>query len=559
MATMIPDQTDMNENVQENSDQESSEKPEIDKDNINRIAKSIIDQSTISDKTGREALVLLWKRNLLYWSGFQKLFQSSSSPDWRTPFDLSEGERDEFGIDIDEVSRILNKYRGHGEVFVSALSAGLPHTRFYPDDADNPDDLTTSDAYSRIAELIEKHNDSFSLFVYALFTIYNQSFVAAHTYYETSHEYGTEKIPQYEMQEQENTDVSCSSCGEYVDVSSLNYDQENYSEKDKQGKSFSIDQILEEEGLSEFTGRDDLDGSDEKSQDGVSSFQGSSDEQLQSTSQGVDKAAGLQNSKQVNCPTCGPQDAYEEKHKDFIPVITGFIDNPKGRTRIDVHGSLEVKLPINIRKLSEAAYLILENEQSAALMQEMYPDQQIMTSSDNTYEKWGREPNLPVINDPNSSMVTVSQCWIRPWAYNILGFQNPDIAVMKEEYPNGFCAVVINDKVVECRSENLDDHWTISESPLSRHIHADPVGNPFIPVQDMINDLVHLTMETIEHEIPLVFADPRVLDFNQFAKSSASPGQIFPAKPGSGKNMDQSFYSIKPSTLSQYVQIFQNQ
>lgn len=500
--------------------EENNDKP--DKSDLKQAVKTVVDTISIGDKTGRESLVRLWKRNLYYWSGIQHIFYSDVSHDWRTPFDLDESERESLGIDLDEVSRVINKYRGHGEAFIAALSAGLPNARFFPDDADNPDDIVTSQAFSKIAELISKHNDSLSQFVYALFTVYNQSFAAAHTYYETSHKYGTEKLPNYSLEEQKGEHTYCSSCGEYITPASVNFDQQGVNDQNVKNKNFEA--ILEEEGMSDLP-----------------------------------DYGNPNTNNQVNCPTCGPQESYKEEYTEVVPVLTGFVDNPKGRTRIDIHGSLEVRLPINIRKLDEAAYLILENEQNCALMQELYPEENIMPSSLDIYERWGREPAIPTIQDPNLNMVTVKQCWIRPWAYNILGHANPDIDALREEYPNGFCAVIINDKVVECRNECLDDHWTITESPLSRHIHADPIGNPFIPIQNMINDLVHLTMETIEHEIPVTFADSKVLDFDAFKKTAASPGSFFPVKVPSGRNLDQMFHSIKPSALSQYVQIFGQQ
>jgi hypothetical protein len=115
---------------------------------------------------------------------------------------------------------------------------------------------------------------------------------------------------------------------------------------------------------------------------------------------------------------------------------------------------------------------------------------------------------------------------------------------------------LVNDIFCEAENEDLDDHWTLTFNPLSDFIHFDPLGVLLVSVQEITNDLISLTLQTIEHGIPQTFADPEVLNFNAYSQSDVRPGDIFPAKPKSGKELAQAFYEVKTATLSPEVMPF---
>jgi hypothetical protein len=116
-----------------------------------------------------------------------------------------------------------------------------------------------------------------------------------------------------------------------------------------------------------------------------------------------------------------------------------------------------------------------------------------------------------------------------PWALN--NYINQDDAKpIKAKYKDGAYIVVINRTLVaEIVPDKLDDHWTISESPLAETLHPEPIGAPMIPLQDIENETTNLTLETIEFGIPETFADPRTIDFDAYKRQEARPGQISPA------------------------------
>src|SRR4030095_6281298 len=116
---------------------------------------------------------------------------------------------------------------------------------------------------------------------------------------------------------------------------------------------------------------------------------------------------------------------------------------------------------------------------------------------------------------------TVQEVWFRPWALNILNSEtfkgvevggdsqeqiNPETGepfttseILQQSYPKGIRLVLVNGEYAEHHEESLDDHWTISHNPLYRYLICKSIGSSIIPIQDLTNDNIAITEETIEH------------------------------------------------------------
>lgn len=156
---------------------------------------TIVERFETENKDIREERLIRWSRNEHYWKGFQYLFWSSMEGNWKVP---SLGELRELDDDIIEdllYSKVINIYKSHGQSIVAALSVDTPGVKFFPDDADDPEDVQTAKAYSKMAELIQRHNKAKLLIMHALYIMYNQDFVAARTYKVTDKKFGTFSTP----------------------------------------------------------------------------------------------------------------------------------------------------------------------------------------------------------------------------------------------------------------------------------------------------------------------------------------------------------------------------
>lgn len=466
-----------------------------------KLLKQLVDILEQPEKTARELMVRVWKKHENYWRDRQYIIWDEIAQDWRTPQELRELDTQ---IDIDPAAyaKIINIYKAHGEAIISALSAGLPHVKFFPDDADNQDDVFTAKSCSKIAELLQKRNKGHLLFIRALFLLYNAGTIFAYNENKDTTKFGTVKRNIFTNVPVINRQSFCPNCGLML-------------------------------------------GS----------------EQLDMPEEGAQSVQDMNNSMPTVCPQCQAEIVPDsEDYEEEIPRLTGYTEEPKSHECIEVFGPLHVKVPLWVRQQEQTPYLILETEEDEALMQDVYSEvaDKITPSSDvERYERYGRE-NTDYRGDTPLHLCTLRRCWIRPWAFNRLGIREhrPEIEELRQKYPNGVYVVLVNDLIVEAVPDNLDDHWTITFNPLSNHLHGDPLSQSLIPVQDITNELTNLTLETVEFGIPETFYDAEAIDSDQYGKSEARPGMLYPAKPRATMGMDSSFHTIKTATLSQEVDNF---
>jgi hypothetical protein len=260
------------------------------------------------------------------------------------------------------------------------------------------------------------------------------------------------------------------------------------------------------------------------------------------------------------CLVCGFKGIpNQEEYEEQIPQITGSTLQPKSRTVIDIYSPLFVYIPFYARKQEHIPYLRLRFEQHYSALKNIYPKLKKKGFSAGVDRLNADERGIQIgVNASNLS--TVDCWWIRDWGFDIIDGKDNEIKRLKELYPDGCYLVVVDDQIVEVHNENLDDHWEISNNPLSHYIHADPLGKPLAPIQDLKTEVTDLQIETFEHAIPETWARPDVVDFKKYSKSKAAPGMMYPALPAAdpGENLSSAFHSIKTASLSEETEIFSN-
>jgi hypothetical protein len=437
-----------------------------------------------------------WRKALHYWNNFQYLAWDELAHDWTTAEDIA-AEDPQADIDPALYAKVINVYKAHGEILIGALTSGVPATRFFPKDADDHEDVMAAKARSKIAELIQRHNKVRLLLMKSLFLLYNCGLAACYNENKSDYRFGSIKSPEYSDVPVINRQSYCPSCG--FELGADKFDRDD------------------EEALAMPPG-------------------------------------------EVECPQCGTIGPPEiEDIPDIEEREVGVKTEPKNRECLEVFGPLNVKIPIWARDQVSIPYLILETDEHVALLSEIYPELEDKISPVSYPDTYEREYRVPTHykHDFPKGLCYVKRVWLRRWALN---YAPPDKAkALKEKYPEGVYVVIINgDIVAEIVPDKLDDHWTISEHPLSEVLHAEPIGSSMIPIQDITNELANLTLETIEFGIPEVFADPRVLDFEAYKSTELRPGQVSPASAPSGQGLASGFHEVKATTLSREVELFAN-
>jgi hypothetical protein len=185
--------------------------------------KDIVKSCEKEDEEIWKCMSRQWKKAEEFWKGVQYLFWDSANETWGSPIEGAAGvstnsslgladqdEEDQLGSFSDKVVDI---YKGHGESIVSALASQIPALRYLPDDADQDEDTLTARTYSKIADLIQRHNKAKLIFLKALFYLANHGIVASYRYKDSDFAYGSKKVPTFGEQEVTQTSYTCPDCG----------------------------------------------------------------------------------------------------------------------------------------------------------------------------------------------------------------------------------------------------------------------------------------------------------------------------------------------------------
>lgn len=472
---------------------------------IQDLLKQVANHFDQEDRAVRERQLRDWRRLKLLWEGFSRVWYSEVAHDWRI-WDENSGSTD---TDQEFYDKPINVFRAYLESIIAALSITVPGIKCYPDNADDPLDLMTAKAGDKIALLLKRHNNDSLLFLHALYIIVTEGMVACYTYVKEDEEYGTYEENQYEDVAQEA--YICPFCQKQLP-----------------------DDIFDKKVIDQF-GPEDVD---------------------------AELHNAIINEGMTICPECASLlDPELQKSTLIVTRLAGTTTKPKSRVCMECYGGTYVKVPVYAMKQKDIPYLMFSYETHYSNVIARYPKLREQYSASgksgltaggmyDPYEQWARlspqyRGEYPINN------VTVRNCWLRPSSFEILAKE--DAKELKAKYPDGAKLVLINDMYAESCNESLDDSWTIMEDPMADYIHKRPMGSLLVNVQEITNDIISLALQTIEHGISQTFADPTVLNFEQYRQTEVLPGGVYPATAKTGKSLSEGFFETRTATLSQEV------
>jgi predicted RNA-binding Zn-ribbon protein involved in translation (DUF1610 family) len=513
-------------------------------DNLIDALTGLIDKWEVQEDEAREPKLREWKLLENYWNDNQYNIWSEISQDWR-PIEEFRGQDD---LDLEGFEpRTVNIYKAHGESVIAALSAGIPGTRFFPDDANSVDDIATSKVYSRAAELLQRRNKAPLLLIKSLYILWNQGVVASYNFARTDPSLGTILQPIQGQVSQDVTEHYCPSCG-----------------ADMVGQA--------------SPGGMGIDGAPPEAQGGIGGSPGmvggmppggptvpSPDEE--ESPQSKANTADPTNSNppgdtigQSVCPECGYEGQPEQDvSTQMVPGIIGHEEITRINEQIQVFSPLYFRVPHWITSQEESPYLGLDTEQSkGSVIRAFREDAEIRDKIEVNKDtaKYGRWARTPVDKSYfETDLVTLRQRWIRNWGLEEIE-QEAEREELKKRFPEGVYVIYAGDRFIAARGESLDDHWTISISPTATHVHAQPLGQSIKSGQDITNELVTATVDNIEHQMSMTFVDTTLLNLQTFKDSRTAPGMMYPVTVPPGQQIGNYIHETKPSTLSDEVRFF---
>ena len=426
----------------------------------------------------------------LYLNNLVDIFWDANARDWRVP------EWNDVD-DSDLPARIINIYRAHGEIIVAALSTVLPKLGFWPDDADNPDDIDTADSYHNIYKIIQRDNNAQMMFIRALCILFNQGTIFGYNYYKRDKKFGYYHKTVTEVQQTQFYEHICPKCG-----------------NDFTGANPQLDQ-----NSSPVTIKCPYCGTDVQTE--VSPYEGQVPVEVL---RGYEKGRSL-------IDVYGPLNVK-------IPYYA------KDQAHV---GYLLLKFDESIALLSSLFCNPGPNGEPPVL------DYIQQRASDTSYDYWVRYPSIYLGAQPQNTAI-VKCLWLRPYQYECLRTSTDDrmadIQSLKQRFPNGCYVIYVNDKVAEAYEEDMDEHWTISLDPRAQTVHGEPIGTNLATIQDIRAEICELELQTMEHGISEVFFNKDLIDTDEYGKQQAKPGMMTPVVMEDGKRISDQIFETRTTNAN---------
>jgi transcription elongation factor Elf1 len=431
------------------------------------------------------------RRLELYWNNLVDIFWDANAREWRVP------DWNNLEDDSELPARVINIYRAHGEIIVAALSSVLPKLGFWPDDADNPDDIDTADSYHNIYKIIQRDNNAQMMFIRALCVLFNQGTVFGYNYYKRDKKFGYYHKTVTEVQQTQLYEHICPKCGYDFGASNPQLNQQNSPQTVK----------------CPYCGTN--------VQTEISPYQGAVP---------VEVLRGY------------------EKGRSLIDIYGPLNVKVPYYAKDQAHmGYLLLKFDESIALLSSIFCNPGPNGEPPAL------DYIQPKASDTSYDYWVRYPSIYLGSQPQNTAI-VKCLWLRPFQYECLRTQTDDrtqdIADLSQRFPNGCYVIYINDKVAEAYEEDLDEHWTVTIDPRAQTIHGEPIGTNLATIQDIRAEISELELQTMEHGISEVFFNKDLLDTDEYRKQQAKPGSMTPVVMEEGKRISDMMFETRTTNAN---------
>ena len=246
-----------------------------------------------------------------------------------------------------------------------------------------------------------------------------------------------------------------------------------------------------------------------------------------------------------------------------VPRVASVERVPNGQEVISIIGALELKTPLWAREQHEFPYLMWSVEAHLSKLRAAYPNaaDKIQAGGIGGEEEYERIARLQVTQggsgqsqglatgDNLANLVTFQRTWLRPWAFYSL-----QDAALRDEllklFPDGCYVAFAGDAYCESRNESMDNRWRVIHAMPGDGQDRPALGEALISVQERLNDLANITIETYEYGIPSTFVDSEVLDIDALEEQTSEPGAMYPVSPRPGQPVGAGFFTTPQATVS---------
>lgn len=272
------------------------------------------------------------------------------------------------------------------------------------------------------------------------------------------------------------------------------------------------------------------------------------------------------------CP-CGrflqPPDQVPPQTQD-LPQQTGTKRYPKGSAELSLETILRMTTPFYGDGIDNIPWAWLEYEAHQAVILNAYNDgnhdyamEKLVEMRDRASESVGSNAlsttgraardsassAQATYMAPRKDRWTFAQFWLTPAMY--LYMRETDVQdKLASEFPKGMKVTIVEDTIIDVADCNMEHELSACFSEPNESMYPDPICKDYMGAQDLINDMLNITVETAERAIGFTLYDPTVLNKKYFKDNAASPGEMIPAVAGVGKRLGDSMWSAPRPTLA---------
>lgn len=243
------------------------------------------------------------------------------------------------------------------------------------------------------------------------------------------------------------------------------------------------------------------------------------------------------------------------------PVASGMKYYPRGSVELHLATIFEVTTPFWVHGVKDTPWLWYEYEESKGTLLKAWPELRQKLGT----EEWAGDSGegtsaqgqlaRDIASSPTGTYIVprkdrwlYQRFWLTPAMFELVNSASLR-AKLTEKYPEGVRVSLVQSEVIELFAERLDTVWAMCKPSTSEYIFADPICKDYLSIQDIVNDMYNIVVETMERAIPYVMADPLVLDVVQMSKQRGRPSQIIPAKAGVGARLQDSVFKAPVATV----------
>jgi len=490
---------EQNESQSDEQQEETAEQddPLADDEQLQQELYSLWLKCMGEDRYARLVEVRDVKQAEMYWRNLQYIWWSDQDQRWNLPSQANAVNWSD--LDIDDMPRFefsTNIYQGYGLTGIGALAQAVPRIRFFPDDADVPEDIETAEGDTKLAKIIQRWNPTQTLMQDEAWHLYTGGICGLYTrYIADGKRHGYEQLDRLEAaEEQVSPDtLTCPNCGWTAPAKTAVFPVPC----PQCGTELNEGNVVPGQ-----TATVPKDAGTEQVPKGVQ----------------VITAHGALNMKR-------PQWAQEQSQFHYFALED------------EVHYAiLRSSYPDKADKIKPGAGF----------------------GADDAYERNARLSSaegtrlLTQTGPAQSVLCTFARIWFRPSAFWILSkdIREKFFEAAPEIEHKGYRANFAGDVYCEGKVESMDKHWVIYHAMPGRGQHRPGIGSSMISVQDRFNTFTNIMAETYEYGIPITYRGADTFDDEANEDQRAEPGAEVPVLLKAGQDIRAQILQVRADSVS---------